>query len=102
VARRPLDLPHEYQRAIAALHPDVKRRVRAALDAIREDPTFGDPLEGELDTFRKIALGSWRLVYRADARAIRIYALGRRATVYSELVARLRGVKERRRRYRRR
>ena len=74
--------------------------MRAAIDAIAQDPATGEALEQELTGFRKIALGSWRVVYRDEGRAIRIHAIGRRATVYSDLIERLRrSVRERTGRY---
>lgn len=89
--------------AVSRLHPETKRKVRAAIDAVRMDPTEGEPLERELSGFLKIVVGSWRVVYRVEAQIVRVYAVGRRANVYSDLIDRLRsGIKERRGRYRRR
>jgi mRNA-degrading endonuclease RelE of RelBE toxin-antitoxin system len=76
--------------SIAQFHPDVKRKVRAALDAVRDDPAEGEPLEQELSGFGKIVVGSWRIVYRVEGQVVRVYAVGRRATVYSDLVELLR------------
>ena len=87
---------------IAQLHPEVKRKVRAAIEAIREEPSEGEPLGQELGGFRKVVIGAWRLVYRVEDRVVRVYAVDRRATVYSDLIERLRPrIKERRGKYRR-
>lgn len=87
---------------MAKLHPETKKKVRAAIAAVGPDPTIGDPLDQELSGFRKIVLGSWRIVYRHEGATIRIHAVGRRGSVYSDLVERLRSVRERRLTYRRR
>jgi mRNA-degrading endonuclease RelE of RelBE toxin-antitoxin system len=91
---RKVRLPDDIREALAKLHPEVKGKVRAAIEAIAEDPTVGVRLEDELAGFRKIAVGSWRVVYRDEVAAIRIHAVGRRATVYSELIERLRSIRE--------
>ena len=100
--RTQIQVSSDVQAAIKALHPEIKRRVRAAIDAIRADPTVGEPLGEDLTGFRKITLGSWRVVYREERSAIRIHAVGLRATVYADLVDRIRSVRERRLTYRRR
>jgi hypothetical protein len=65
--------------------------------------TVGELLEPPLGGFRKLVIGSWRIVYRAEARAVRVYAIGRRATVYDDLAERLeRSIEERARPWRRR
>lgn len=102
MAGRRVDVPEDVQQIIANLHPETKRKVRAAIEAVAEDPTVGEPLEQELTGFRRIRVGIWRIVYRQERATIQIHAVGRRATVYSELVARLaRPLRERRRPYRR-
>lgn len=99
---RGVEIDAAIQQTITELHPNTRRKVRAAIDAITQDPATGEPLEQELTGFRKIALGAWRIVYREDGRTVRIHAIGHRATVYSELIDRLRrSVRERARRYRR-
>lgn len=102
MAGRRVRIPEDIQGIIAELHPETKRKVRAAIDAIAEDPTIGEPLEQELTGFRKIAIGAWRIVYREERRTVVVRAVGRRVTVYSDLLERLqKGTRERRGRYRR-
>jgi len=99
---RRVGLPDEVRETIARLDPGTKRTVRATIDAIAEDPTIGQPLEQELAGFRKVAIGAWRVVYREERRTIVVRAVGRRATVYSDLIDRLRrSLRERPRPYRR-
>ena len=100
--QRRIRMSEAVHRAIDVLHPDVKRKVRAALDEIRKDPAAGLPLQGELTGFRKVVLGTWRIVYRVERRAAGIYAVGRRSTVYTEAIDRAQRRIEEARRGRRR
>ena len=89
MAGRRVDVPDDVQRIIAKLHPETKRKVRAALEAIAEEPTVGKALGERLAGFRRIRIGRWRIVYREEGRIIEVHAVGRRATIYSDLIARL-------------
>ena len=86
---RKLRVPDEIRDAIGLLPPDTKRKVRAALTAVLDEPTIGDPLRDRLRGYRRIRIGRWRVVYRERARLVEILAMGPRATVYEELLARL-------------
>lgn len=98
-----MQVPNDVRDIITKLHPETKRKVRAAVDAIAEDPATGELLEQDLTGLRRIRVGSWRMAYRVDANVIRIHAVGRRATVYSDLIAQLRrAARERSAPYRRR
>ena len=83
---RRLRVPDEIRVAIGGLPPDTKRKVRAALAAILEDPSVGDLLRHRLVGYRRIRLGHWRVVYRERARMIEVLAIGPRATVYEDLL----------------
>ena len=71
--------------AVRALPPDVKRRVRAAVDELTLDPTRGEPLSGELGGLLRSRVGQYRVVYRATANAVEIVAVGPRRTIYVDL-----------------
>ncbi len=71
--------------AVRALPPDVKRRVRAAIDELKLDPTSGEPLGGELSGLLRARVGRYRVVYRATADAIEVVAVGPRRTIYVDL-----------------
>jgi mRNA-degrading endonuclease RelE of RelBE toxin-antitoxin system len=76
---------------IGSLHPDLKRKVRAALDVIRDDPAAGKELHDDLDGLRSFRVGNFRIVYRVAAeRVIELVALGARRTIYEETRRRLR------------
>jgi len=86
------DIPPHVADVIRALHPDLKRSIKAAVRAIATDPECGDPLMRELDGLWKYRVRRFRIVYAIDrkARVIRLMAVGHRRHVYEELSARLR------------
>ena len=88
-AQSRLRVPDEIRELISRLNPDTKRRVRAALDAIIDDPDTGVALSEQLAGYRRIRIGGWRIVYREQRRVIQIHASGRRSTVYADLIARI-------------
>lgn len=91
---------------LAHLHPDLKRKVRAALEAILADPHTGKALKDELQGLRSFRIGKFRLIYRLRHRQIDLVAFGARERIYEEtyqLISRPErsgGVEEPRRRYR--
>jgi len=89
VAARGLRVPGHIAEVIRGLHPETRRKIRGTLTAVLADPTIGDPLRDRLTGFRRVRIGRWRVVYRERPLAIEVFAVGPRATVYSELLARL-------------
>ena len=76
---------------IGGLHPDLKRKVRAGLEVIREDPSVGKELHDDLAGLRSFRVGNFRIIYRVAARrVIELVALGARRTIYEETSRRLR------------
>ena len=76
---------------ITGLHPGIKRKVRAGLDAIRTDPSIGKELRDDLAGLRSLRLGRVRIIYRtAERRVIDLVALGPRRTIYEETTRLLR------------
>ncbi len=85
-----LRVPGNVASLIRGLHPDLKRKVRSALDAILSDPTIGKALRDELDGLRSCRIGRFRLVYRIAGSIIEIVAVGPRASIYEETWRRVR------------
>ncbi len=83
-ARRAVFL-EQAREAVRALPPDVKRRVRAAVDELKLDPTRGEPLSGELSGLLRSRVGRYRVVYRETADGIEVVAVGPRRTIYVDL-----------------
>lgn len=80
-----LRIPDDVARLIQGLHPDIERKVCAALEAIIAVPTCGKPLKDELAGLRSYRLARFRIVYRiADDHRIEVVAIGPRRFIYDE------------------
>ncbi len=84
VRRTTLKVPPNVRELLRRLHPELKRRVRAALADILEDPTCGKALRGELEGYWSLRVGRHRVVYRPDAGGVEVVALGPRRTIYED------------------
>lgn len=80
-----LKVPHQVRDLIRQLHPDLKRKVRAALSDILKDPASGKPLERELKGYWSLQIGRHRVIYRPDEKGTEIVAIGPRRTIYEEV-----------------
>jgi len=70
---------------LRSLHPGLKRKIRAGIDAIREDPLAGKELREDLSGLRSFRVGRFRIIYRIrPRRVIEVIAVGPRRTVYAE------------------
>ena len=87
---RRLWVPGDVASLVQGLHPDLKRKLRAALDAIIADPSVGKALRDELAGLRSYRIGRFRLVYRVAGSIIEIVAVGPRASIYEETWRRVR------------
>ena len=85
-----LRVPADVARLIQNLHPDLKRKVRAALKQIIADPHSGKALKDDLEGLRSFRVGRFRIVYRiATGQRIEIVAIGPRAVIYEETYRRM-------------
>jgi mRNA-degrading endonuclease RelE of RelBE toxin-antitoxin system len=71
------------------LHPERKRKLRAALADILGDPTCGKALKDELEGYWSLAVGRSRIIYRVAPHSIEIVAIGPRETIYEEAARQL-------------
>jgi mRNA interferase RelE/StbE len=78
-------------KAIRKLDPQIQRRVRAAVEALAEDPERGKPLQLTLQGLRSLRTGDYRVIYRtvADRLEVLVVAAGHRREVYDRLRERL-------------
>jgi mRNA interferase RelE/StbE len=83
-----LKMPAEVRDFIRRLHPELKRKLRAALADILDDPTCGKALKEDLEGYWSLRLGRSRIIYRLRRGGVEIVAIGPRETIY-EAVARL-------------
>ena len=78
-------VPDEVAQLVRGLHPDIKRKVRAALDRLAQDIEAGKALQGDLQGLRSLRVARFRVIYRAPARrVIEIVTIGPRDRVYEE------------------
>ena len=70
---------------LRTLHPNIKRKLKAALHAIGGDPFTGKALGEELSGLRSYRVSRFRIVYRlAQNRDVEIVAIGPRERIYEE------------------
>ena len=79
-----LKVPSQVRDLVRQLHPNLKRKVRAALADILEDPACGKPLERELKGYWSLPMGRHRIIYRPDEKGSEIIAIGPRRTIYED------------------
>lgn len=87
-----LRVPHRLAELIRGLHPQLKRKLRAALEQLATEPRSGKALKGEFGGLWSFRVGRFRVIYRTGAgRRIDLVAFGPRERIYEEtyrLVAR--------------
>jgi mRNA interferase RelE/StbE len=89
-ATRRLKVPDDVASLVRGLHPDLKRKIRAALDDVLADPTVGKALREELAGLRSCRVARFRIVYRVAGGVIEVVAIGPRRTIYEETWRRVR------------
>ena len=78
-------IPDDVASLVRTLHPNLKKKVRAALQAILADPSVGKELEEELKGLRSFRLSRYRIIYRISAgQQVEIVAIGPRKRIYEE------------------
>lgn len=75
---------------VRALHPEPRRKIWAAIDALRDDPFAGRPLHDDLAGLWRFPVGRLRIVYKFDDKTIEVVWVDRRETIYEDLAARRR------------
>ena len=89
-----LKAPVEVRNFIRHLPPVLKRKVRAALADILEDPTCSKALKEELEGYWSLQVGRTRIIYRLTTSSIEIVTIGPRQSVYEEAAREIRRGKE--------
>ena len=83
---RRLKIPDETAELLRTLHPDLKRKVKAALQTVLSDPLSGKVLKDELEGLQSFKVGKFRVIYKIvkDKGIIEVVAIGPRKTIYEE------------------
>jgi len=85
-----LRVPADLVELIRGLHPDIKQKIRVALDQIIDDPNSGKTLRDELSGLRSFRVGRFRIIYRLTSdRLVELVAIGPREAIYEETYRRV-------------
>ena len=71
---------------VRTLHPHIKRKIKAALQAVLNDPHSGKELKDDLEGLQSFKVGKFRVIYKTakDKGIIEVVAIGPRKTIYEE------------------
>ncbi len=79
---RRLRIPADVTALVRGLHPELKRKVRSALDEDLRRPDTGKALKQDLAGLRSWRLGRIRIIYRErGTEVVEVVAIGPRRTV---------------------
>lgn len=80
-----LRVPDHILSLIKGMHPNLKKRIRAALEEILDDPDCGKALKEELGGLRSFRVKRFRIIYKVSSKKeIAIVAIGPRRYIYEE------------------
>ena len=80
-----LRIPDETVELIRNLHPQIKKKAGASLEAILSDPYSGKALKDELAGLRTFRVSRFRIIYRiVHNKEIEIVTIGPRERIYEE------------------
>lgn len=83
--RSSIRMPEEVATLVRGLHPELKKRFKAAFAMLVDDPHCGKMLREELAGLRSLRVKNMRIVYRVSSKGvIEVVALGPRKTIYEE------------------
>jgi mRNA interferase RelE/StbE len=78
-------VPDEIVSLIRGMHPNLKKRVKAAFNEILNDPFCGKALKEELAGLRSFRIKRFRIIYKiSPKKELSIVALGPRKYIYEE------------------
>jgi len=79
-------MSEENAELVRTLHPDLKRKIKASLQAILNDLQSGKALKNELEGLLSFKVGKFRVVYKIPKQKgiIEVVAIGPRKTIYEE------------------
>lgn len=80
-------IPPPVEKKIARPHPDLKQRIRAALDDLVKDPYQGKALKEELAGLYSYRVSKFRILYSIHKRILEVHvvAIGPRKTIYQSV-----------------
>jgi len=72
------------QEDIPALPKKERRRIQKAIEEklTTRPEVFGKPLRRSLKGYRRLRVGEYRIIFRIEERAVKIFLIGHRSVVY--------------------
>ncbi len=78
-------IPDDIAGQIRGMHPHLKKKIKASLQTILNNPSSGKYLKDELEGLWSFRVSKFRIIYRvADKKQIEIIAIGPRKHIYEE------------------
>lgn len=83
--KRKLRVADDIAGFVRSLHPELKRKIKSALQMILADPQSGKALKDELKGLRSFRISRFRIIYKIPSKnEIAVIAVGPRKTIYEE------------------
>ncbi|NUO09776.1 MAG: type II toxin-antitoxin system RelE/ParE family toxin [Candidatus Brocadia sp.] len=80
-----LKVPDHIAELVRNLHPYLKKKIKASLQAIIAGPYLGKALKDELAGLRSFRVSRFRIIYRiSDQKIIEIVTIGPRERIYED------------------
>jgi len=79
-----LRVPDDVAALVRHCHPQLKAKMKAALQDILGNPSCGKALKDELEGLRSYRVKRFRIIYRVDHGTAAIIAIGPRRSIYEE------------------
>ncbi len=87
--RHRIEMSQAVRDLVPHLPPQLKRKVKAALRSIADDPYRAKELKEELAGLRSHRIAKARIIYRIKGSVVEIVAFGPRADIYERAAAEL-------------
>lgn len=90
-----LKVPDHIAELVRNLHPYLKKKIKASLQAIIAEPYLGKALKDELAGLRSFRVSRFRIIYRiSDQKIIEIVTIGPRERIYEDTLRLLKRKKD--------
>ncbi len=75
---------------IPALPKREKIRIRRAIEGklVASPEVFGKPLRRSMKGYRSLRIGDYRVIFRIEQKAVKIFAIGHRSVIYEDSLQR--------------
>lgn len=78
-------VPDDVAALVRGLHPNLKKKTRAALRIISTNPYEGKSLRNDLEGLKSYRVGRLRIIYRMSAKKhVEVVTIGPRKSIYEE------------------